>query len=221
MYSVPSDDMAQFFLQRGFGGRVGFGERPAVLVIDYFRAFTDPSLPLGANLDREIEATRALLATARAAAVPIIYTVVYYEEKDLGDAGLWVRKMAGSATLLPGTPQVELDPRLERRPDEIVLLKKYASAFFGTDLVSRLNTRGVDTLLLAGCTTSGCVRATAVDGLQYGYHVIVVEEAVGDRAELAHQQSLFDLDAKYADVVSLADTVGYLERLRAPAAAPA
>jgi maleamate amidohydrolase len=219
MYSEPSEEMAQFFLGRGFGGRVGFGERPAVIVIDYFRAFTDPSQPLGANLDRELEATHELLTAARAAQVPIFYTVVAYEEKDLRDAGLWARKMSGSSTMRAGTPLVELDPRLERRPDEAIVLKKYASAFFGTDLVSRLNTRGIDTLLLAGCTTSGCVRATAVDGLQNGYHVIVVEEAVGDRAELAHRQSLFDLDAKYADVVSLADTVGYLDRQRAATAA--
>jgi maleamate amidohydrolase len=221
MYSKPSEQMADFFLQRGFGGRVGYGERPAVIVIDFFKAFTDPSLPLGANLDRELEATHELLAAARAAEVPIIYTVVYYDEKNQADAGLWSRKMSGSLTLLPGTPQVELDPRLERRPDEPVILKKYASAFFGTDLVSRLTTRGIDTLILAGCTTSGCVRATAVDGLQYGYHVIVVEEAVGDRAEQAHRQSLFDLDAKYADVVSLADAVSYLSRVRTAAAAQA
>jgi nicotinamidase-related amidase len=218
MYSEPSEEMAQFFLERGFGGRVGYGERPAVIVIDYFRAFTDPSQPLGANLDRQLEATHELLSAARAAEVPIFYTVVYYDEKDLRDAGLWIRKMSGSATLRAGTPLVELDPRLERRPDEAIVLKKYASAFFGTDLVSRLTVRGIDTLLLAGCTTSGCVRATAVDGLQNGYHVIVVEETVGDRAEQAHQQSLFDLDAKYADVVSLADSVGYLNGLRAAAA---
>jgi maleamate amidohydrolase len=221
MYSEPSEEMAQFFLERGFGGRVGFGERPAVIVIDYFRAFTDPSQPLGANLDRQLEATHELLSAARAAQVPIFSTVVSYEEKDLRDAGLWIRKMSGSGTLRAGTPLVELDPRLERRPDEPIVLKKYASAFFGTDLISRLTTRGIDTLLLAGCTTSGCVRATAVDGLQNGYHVIVVEETVGDRAEQAHRQSLFDLDAKYADVVSLADSVGYLNRLHAAAAARA
>jgi maleamate amidohydrolase len=221
MYSEPSEEMAQFFLQRGFGGRVGYGERPAVVVIDYFRAFTDPSQPLGSNLDRQLEATHELLSAARAAHVPIFYTVVYYEEKDLADGGLWIKKMSGSSTLRAGTPLVELDPRLERQPDEPIVLKKYASAFFGTDLVSRLTTRGIDTLLLAGCTTSGCVRATAVDGLQNGYHVIVVEETVGDRAEAAHRQSLFDLDAKYADVVSLADSVSYLNRLHATAASRA
>src|SRR5215211_7492883 len=210
MSQHSDQEMAEFFAQRGFGLRIGFGERPALAVIDLMRAFTDAAMPLGANLDREIEATTTLLAAARDAGIPVFYTVVYYEEQDIRDAGIWALKQKGVITLRAGTPTVELDPRLGRRADEPVILKKYASAFFGTDFIARLNSRRVDTLLIAGCTTSGCVRATAVDALRLGLRPIVVREAVGDRAEPAHRQSLFDLDAKYADVVSLEQAVGYL-----------
>ena len=218
MTSQPDQQMADFFAQRGFGLRIGFGERPALAVIDLMNAFTDSSMPLGANLDREIEATRMLLTAAREAEIPIFYTVVYYEEQDIRDAGIWALKQKGVITLRGGTPAVELDPRLGRREDEPIILKKYASAFFGTDLVSRLNARRIDTLIIAGCTTSGCVRASAVDAVQLGFRPIVVREAVGDRAEPAHRQSLFDLEQKYADVVSLDEVTAYLASF-APATA--
>jgi maleamate amidohydrolase len=207
--------MARFFRERGYGRVIGWGTSPALLVIDYTRAFTDPALPLGANLDRELAATVRMLEAAREAEIPIYYSIVCYEEKDLRDAGLWAKKMAGVMTLRAGTPEVEIDPRLERRADEAILVKKYASVFFGTDLVTRLNTQRVDTLILTGCTTSGCVRATAVDAVQYGFRPMVVREAVGDRAQPAHEQSLFDLHAKYADVVSVDETLSYLARLKA------
>lgn len=207
-------DVEAFFRERGFGRTIGFGDRPAVLVIDFVRAFTNPDLPLGAPLDGPIAQTRRILDVARAANVPIFFTSVAYEDRDLSDAGIWAKKMAGLMTLRAGTPEVEVDPRLERRPEtEPVLFKKYASAFFGTDLLTRLNTRRVDTLILTGCTTSGCVRATAVDGLQNGFRVMVVREAVGDRARSAHEQSLFDLHQKYADVVSVDEVLAYLRRL--------
>jgi maleamate amidohydrolase len=218
MASVPDEDMSAFFAQRGFGLRIGFGERPAVVVIDLVNAFTDPAMPLGADLDREIEATQRVLAAARKAGIPVFYTVVRYDEQDLGDAGIWILKQKGITSLRAGTPAVELDARLGRRPDEEVILKKYASAFFGTDLLSRLNARRVDTLLIAGCTTSGCVRATAVDAVQLGIRPIVIREAVGDRAEAAHRQSLFDLDQKYADVLALDDVIAYVAAFRGPRA---
>ena len=214
MATPPEREMAEFFAERGFGLRIGFGERPALVVVDFMNAFTDPTMPLGARLDREIEATVCLLGAAREARVPIFYTVCAYDEQDLRDAGIWALKQKGCATLKAGTPAVELDARLERRPDEAVVLKKYASSFYGTDLVSRLNARRVDTLLIAGCTTSGCVRATAVDAVQLGLRPMVVREAVGDRAKPAHRQSLFDLDQKYADVVSLDETIAYLAACR-------
>lgn len=203
----------QFFADRGFGQRIGFGQRPALIVIDLLKGFTDPSMPLGASFDAEMAETKRVLASAREAGIPIFYTAVAYEEQDLKDAGVWARKQKGTATLVAGTPAVELDPRLERRPSEAIIVKKYASAFFGTDLIARLNSRRVDTLLLTGCTTSGCVRATAVDAVQNGIIPVVIREAVGDRAEAPHRQSLFDLEQKYADVVSVDEVLGYLSDL--------
>lgn len=141
------------------------------------------------------------------------YTTVAYEERDMRDAGIWARKMTGLMTLRAGTPEVEVDPSLGRLLDEPIITKKYASAFFGTDLLARLNSSRIDTLLFAGCTTSGCVRATAVDAVQNGLRPMVVAEAVGDRSRAAHEQSLFDLQAKYADVVSVGEVLGYLSGL--------
>lgn len=205
-----SQDMEQFFRERGFGKPIGFGQKPALIVIDMIRAFTNPSLPLGAPWEREITAIQTVLAVAREKAIPIFYTSVAYEDQDFQDAGIWALKQGGVMTLRAGTPEVEVDPRLSRRPGEALIVKKYASAFFGTDLLTRLNTLRVDTLLVTGCTTSGCVRATAVDGLQNGLRVMVVKEAVGDRAQPAHEQSLFDLQAKYADVVNVEAVTRYL-----------
>lgn len=208
------EQMECFFKERGFGRTIGFGERPAVIVIDLIGAFTNQDLPLGADLDGVIKETQRILDTARTADVPIFFSTVAYEEKDFRDAGIWAMKQTGVMTLRAGTPEVEVDARLGKRPEEPVIVKKYASLFFGTDFITRLQTLQTDTLILTGCTTSGCVRATAVDGLQYGFRVMVVKEAVGDRAPLPHEQSLFDLHAKYADVVSVDDTISYLEQKR-------
>jgi len=205
-----SADDAAFFRERGFGLRIGFGERPALMVIDMVKAFTNPAMMLGANLDSQIEAITRLLALAHERAIPVLFSTVIYEESGLRDAGIWLLKQKGVVTLKAGTDGVEVDPRLDVRPDDSLLVKKYASCFFGTDLIARLNSRRVDTLIITGCTTSGCVRATAVDAVQNGFRPMVVREAVGDRSEAAHAQSLFDLDAKYADVVSLDETLGYL-----------
>jgi maleamate amidohydrolase len=202
---------AEFFKQRGFGLRIGFGERPALLVIDMLNAFTDPKMMLGANLDAQIEAIAPLLAAAHEASVPVIFSTVMYEDADFKDAGIWALKQKGVVTLRAGTEAVEVDPRLDLRKTDTVLVKKYASCFFGTDLVSRLLAHRADTLILTGCTTSGCVRATAVDACQTGFRPMVVREAVGDRSVSAHDQSLFDLDAKYADVVSLDEALQYLK----------
>jgi nicotinamidase-related amidase len=212
MPDVGQDEL-EIFRRGGFGKRIGFGERPAVLSIDLMNGFTDASMPLGSNLDAEVDAGARLLRTARAGGVPVLHTVVRYEDRELSDAGIWLLKHDGLLTLRTGTPAVETDPRVAPVEGEPVMVKKYASAFFGTDLVARLNVSRVDTLLLMGCTTSGCIRASAVDAVQYGYRPMIVREAVGDRSSSAHAQSLFDLDQKYADVVSLADALAYLERV--------
>src|SRR5215212_9316851 len=195
---------------RGLTARLGFGRSPALLVVDFMRAFTDPDGPFGSRLDAEVEETARLLAAARSRRLPVLFTCASYDAPDLADAGLWATKVPASALLRSGSDAVAIDARLDRREDEQLVVKKYASAFFGTDLATRLTALGVDTLLIAGCSTSGCVRATAVDTLQHGFRPMVVREAVGDRNAAAHEQSLFDLDAKYADVVAAADALAYL-----------
>jgi maleamate amidohydrolase len=201
-----------FYVRKGFAARVGFGVRPALLVIDIIRAFTDLRSPLASNLDDQVAAIRTMLAAARERDIPVIFSTVAYDP-DLQEAGIWIRKIPSNSWLVEGSEWVELDARLDRRPREMLLVKKYASCFFGTDLAARLVSRQVDTLLITGCTTSGCVRATAVDACSLGLHTIVVQEAVGDRAELPHIANLFDIDAKYGDVVDLQDALVYLERL--------
>jgi maleamate amidohydrolase len=212
MTEASRNDDAAFFQKRGFGKEMGFGQTPAVLVVDIMRAFTDPSLPLGANLDAQIEQINILLEAARVADAPVFFSMVSYEEADCRDSGVWGRKMSGLFSLTAGSKVVELDPRLQRQDSDSVFNKKYASCFFGTDLVSRLQSRRIDTLIITGCTTSGCVRASAVDAVQYGFRPIVAREAVGDRSEAAHDQSLFDIQAKYGDVKSVADIAGWLRQ---------
>lgn len=205
----------EFFQARGFGHRIGFGARPALIIVDFIKAFTNPDAPLGCDLSAEIDAVNTLIAAARGAGAPIIAATAEYHGAEAKDAGIWTLKQKGIFSLLAGTEGPEFDPRLDLRDSDSILHKKYASCFFGTDLSSRLVAMRIDTLLITGCTTSGCVRATAVDSLQSGFRPMVVAEAVGDRSASAHQQSLFDLDQKYADVVSLAETVAYLNGLEA------
>jgi nicotinamidase-related amidase len=204
-----SDD-EDFFRQRGFGLKIGFGQRPALLVIDMLKAFTNPQMMLGADLDRQVEAIGPLLDVAHERGIPVIFSTVMYSDADLKDAGIWALKQKGVITLRSNTDGVQVDPRLDFRKTDSLLVKKYASCFFGTDLVARLVSQSVDTLIITGCTTSGCVRASAVDAVQTGFRPMVVREAVGDRSVAAHEQSLFDLNAKYADVVSLGETLQYL-----------
>jgi nicotinamidase-related amidase len=195
---------------RGFGGRQGSGERPAVVVVDFIEGFTNPESALACDADAAVEATRSLLDAARAASVPVFFTTVAYDEGDLERAAMFVAKAPALATLRPGSPWIEVDARLGRRSEEPVLVKLFASSFFGTDLDELLRGEGCDTLILAGASTSGCVRATAVDGVQYGYRVLVPREAVADRAADAHNGSLLDIDAKYGDVISVKEAIAAL-----------
>ncbi len=204
------DELRRDYQAKGLGGRMGFGTRPAIVVVDLIKGFTSSESPFGSDLDSQVQATRQLLDVARRRGFPVIYSTIAYDAS-LRDAGLWLRKIASNKWLVEGSEWVELDPRLERQQGEILLLKKYASCFFGTDLSSQLQALGVDTAVITGCTTSGCVRATAVDACSSGLHTIVVEDAVGDRARLPHLAALFDIDSKYGDVMSLADTVDQLD----------
>jgi maleamate amidohydrolase len=192
------------------GQSVTLGTRPAVLVVDFSRGFTDPESTLGSDLTREVEATNRVLTVAREQEIPVIFTTIGFEP-NLKDASLWLEKLPALEELIVGSKWVEIDPRLERREDETVVLKKGPSAFFGTNLPSILLSQGVDTVVLCGATTSGCIRATAIDLLQYGYPTLVPRECVGDRAEEPHGANLVDIQAKYADVVSVEEALSYLE----------
>ena len=205
------EELVRIYSDRKFGDRLGFGAKPVLLVVDFIQAFTDASSPLGADFSAQLEFTKKILEEARRTGILRVFTTVAYEP-GLRDAGLW-RKKTPTGSLIIGTPPVEVDPSLERRPEEPIIIKKYASAFFGTHLLSLLNSDRVDTVIVAGCTTSGCVRATVVDGVSYGFRMIVVQEAVGDRAELTHRVSLADIDAKYGDVVSVSEVLEYLRHL--------
>jgi nicotinamidase-related amidase len=204
-------ELRQDYLGRGLAGRVGFGSHPAIVVVDLIRGFTDAESPFGTDFDDVVKATNELTSVARSQGIPIIFSTIVYDPS-LRDAGLWIRKITSNKWLVEGSEWVELDARLDRQPGETLVVKKYASSFFGTDLMSQLQGHGVDTIVITGCTTSGCVRATAVDACSLGLHTIVVEEAVGDRVRLPHLAALFDIDAKYGDVVPLHEAVRHLSR---------
>ncbi len=187
----------------GFGERQGAGRRPALLVIDMSLGFTSPTSPLHCELEDVVGAIDRLLAAARLKGLPVVYTTVSYGEGDKAAARAFIEKIPVLMTLAEGSSFTEIDPRLAPRPDEPVLNKLFASAFFGTPLQSLLVSHGCDSVIVTGASTSGCVRATAVDVLQNGYRLTIPREAVGDRNEAAHEQALYDIDAKYGDVVSL------------------
>jgi len=208
-----SDDAArEVYAKAGLGQAVTLGERPAVLVIDFSCGFTDPGCPLGSDLTPQVEATRRLLDAAREKGVPVVFTTIAFEPS-LKDGGLWMQKVPALAVLQLGGAWAAIDPRLDPQDDETVIVKKGASGFFGTNLASVLVSQGVDTVILCGATTSGCIRATAIDLLQYGWPTIVPRECVGDRAQAPHEANLFDIQAKYADLVSVDDALAYLERV--------
>ncbi len=198
-----------------FDGKVGFGARPAVVVIDFTRAYTTPGSPFFAEgVVRAVAATVPLLEAARAAGVPVIHTKVIYHPSG-ADGGWFVRKVPALRRMVADEPLAEIDPLVAPLPEEVVITKQYPSPFFGTPLAPMLAAMGIDTLILAGCSTSGCVRAGALDGLQHGYRVIVPRECVGDRHDGPHDANLFDIDAKYGDVVGRAEAIAYLDGLRA------
>jgi len=212
--SQSANEVLAAYKKKGLASRVGFGKRPAVIVVDYIIGFTDKRSPLAGDFGAQLRATKTLLDAARRKKVPVFFTTVAYEP-DFKDAGVFIVKVPSLRYLKEGSRWVELDPRLKRRPTEILINKKYASSFFGTALASTLNALRIDTLIVTGCTTSGCVRATAVDALQNGFRTIVPRECVGDRAQGPHEANLVDIDGKYGDVTSLADVLRYLRGLRA------
>ncbi|MFI9387916.1 isochorismatase family protein [Kutzneria sp. NPDC052558] len=212
---MPVDEqLHEVYDRAGFGAAVPRGSRPALVVVDLTRGFTEPDFASGADLTAEVTATAALVAAARRAQAPVIYTAISYSPAEAdGDSVAWLRKAPGMRALRDGSPAVALDPRLDRRESDHLIVKKGASAFHGTDLAALLAGLGTDTVIVCGATTSGCVRATAVDAVQSGFNTLVVWEACGDRARGPHDAALFDLQQKYADVVPLADALSYLDGL--------
>ena len=187
----------------GFHGRAGFGRRPALLVVDVNRGFTDPASPLVCDLDEVVAAIARLVSAFRDAGLPVVFTTVAYDEAAKQAATVFIDKVPALLVLEEGSEWVEIDPRIAPRADEPILVKHWASSFFGTPLSSILTSHGCDAVVVTGASTSGCVRATAVDALQHGYRVVVPREAVGDRNDAAHDANLYDIDAKYGDVVAV------------------
>jgi maleamate amidohydrolase len=198
------------YLGRGWGGRVGFGRRPAVIVIDLARFWTEPQTQIGADLESVIENTCPVLTAARRAQTPVFFTTYAFDPADPPspqNRKLCLNFKTGDERLF------ELDPRLERRPTEKIIRKRYASAFKGTNLHEMLSSIGVDTLIVAGVSTSHCVYATCRDATD-SYRVIVPREAVGERCELFHEVSLLDIDLDLGDVMPVGEVINCLAGIR-------
>jgi N-formylmaleamate deformylase len=203
---------AKIYDERGFAKRSGYGKHPALLIIDMTKGFTDPASPMGSEVSSQIEAIQVLLKEFRAQGLPIFYTVNLYDPDDPGGR-LFAAKIPAIEVLAPGSEAVEVDERIRPLAGERVLEKKVPSAFIGTGLEEELKQLGVDTILVTGVSTSACVRASTIDSMSRGYHAIVIRDAVGDRAAGPHENNLFDIDAKFGDVVSLKESMDYLATL--------
>jgi nicotinamidase-related amidase len=211
-----ADSLEHNYASGGFGRPLEPGARPALVVVDFVMAYLRPGSPLYAGVETARDACAVLLHAARRAGILVLHTNVHYQA-DGRDGGVFFRKLPALACFADGAdPGLgDFDPALRPLPGEPVLTKQYASAFFGTSLASTLTASRVDTLLIAGVSTSGCVRATALDACQYGFVPWVVRDAVGDRHPAPHEANLFDLQAKYAEVVGLDTALGYLAGLAA------
>ncbi|MBB4953696.1 nicotinamidase-related amidase [Agrobacterium vitis] len=193
----------------GFGQPVPRGSRPGIVVVDFTYGFTDTLYPTAANMAAEMAATRRLTDLARSKGIPVIYTTIAYHPGEITMLP-WLRKASGMAALLEGSRLVEIDAATGIQPNDPVISKKGASAFHGTALAALLAGAGVDTLIVAGATTSGCVRATVVDAVQSGFNVLVASDCCGDRAKAPHEANLYDMHQKYADVTDSADIAQWL-----------
>lgn len=192
----------------GFRGHIGFGTRAAVVVIDMVLAYFERSSPMYAGVEEVLDSTVRVVTAARNTGMSLFFTRQLFEEAE--EDGVYVRKVPALKLLRPGSKLAELHPDLPAKADE-VFVKHYPSAFHRTELVDRLQRLGVDTLIITGLTTSGCVRATAMDCLLHDLRGIVVREAVGDRDAAAHEANLFDIDSKLADVKPLQDVIEWIE----------
>ena len=205
------DDLIANYAEQGaFGASLGTGTRQAVLMVDFAQAYFAKESPLYAEAPQALECASALLAWARSHAIPVVHTRVEYNAQGI-DGGYFFRKVPALKVFCTGNPLGDFEPAVRPLPDEPVVTKQYASAFFGTSLASTLRALGVDCVLIAGMSNSGCVRATALDTIQNGFIPIVVADACGDRHAAPHDASLFDLQAKYADVMTFAQVQAALK----------
>jgi maleamate amidohydrolase len=195
-----NDDLATNYAG-AFDGCLTFGKRPALLIVDFVMAYLDEASPLYASVEDALASNERLLAVARAAGVPVIFTNVVYEA-DGADGGLFYKKIPALKLFVKGSPHGAFPPSLQPLEGECVISKQFASSFFKTPLADILARKGIDCLLITGLSTSGCVRATALDALQSGFAPFVVRDACGDRHAAPHEANLFDLQAKYAEVIS-------------------
>ena len=195
-----------------FEGRIGFGKRPALILVDFVEAYFNQDSPLFADVGDTLTAALDLLEAARSAGVLVIYTNVAFHPS-MKDGGRFAQKVAPLRNFVAGHPMGAWPKGVKPRDDELVISKQYASAFFGTSLASTLTSNGHDSLIISGVSTSGCIRATCVDTCQHGFIPIVAQEAVGDRHEAVHKANLFDMNSKYGDVVPVAQIKQYLADL--------
>lgn len=214
-----ADDLDGDYRQAGFGGSLKPGARPALLLIDFARAYFDADSPLYAGVESARASAARLHAAARRAGVPVFFTRVEYSP-DGREGGVFWHKVAALKVFVRGNPLADFTPELSPLPGDEIVTKHYPSAFFGTDLAEQLDERGIDTVVITGVTTSGCVRASAVDALCHGFVPLVVVDAVGDRDARVQEANLFDLAAKTAELVGETDVMAYFAAVgRAPAPA--
>lgn len=204
------------YQSQGFGNSSGFGARPALLVIDFVNGFNDEEQFGGGNIRAAIEKTKTLLAGCRASKIPVAFTRVVYAA-DGSDAGVFTLKVPSLTSLTESSDGAQIVPQLTPLAGEYVLTKTQPSAFFGTDFTGWLTLNGIDTVLVTGCTTSGCVRASVIDAMSHNYRTIVVTDCVGDRALAPHEANLFDMGQKYADLMTCADVIAKLNRISSAA----
>jgi maleamate amidohydrolase len=207
---IASDDLAKNY-SKAFDGHLPFGAHPALLIVDMVMAYFDPASPLYAGVEAVLASNERLLAVARGDGIPVIFTRVVYQPGGK-DGGLFYKKIPALRVFDQGSPLTAFPPSLHPRADELIVTKQYASAFFGTGLLELLAAQNIDTLMITGLSTSGCVRATALDAVQHGFAPFVISDACGDRHPGPHNASLFDLQAKYAEVVSEIDALALMRR---------
>lgn len=202
----------QKYEDSGFLGKLVMGERPGILVVDFQKGFTKPELsPLASHCPNELQETLRILKKARERNIPIFFCVIGYQNDE--ESGVWGQKGPSLRSLIEGTELVELDESLEHQKGETIIVKKWASAFVGTPLAAYLTSKSIDTLIITGTTTSGCIRASAVDAISNGFKPVIVKDAVCDRLQEAHENSLKDMEAKYTEIYMTEDVLSYLDTI--------